>query len=210
MVWANYFARCGAMSPLGKVSLLSDFGIAIAYFAIPVALLIVRRRRGIDLPYPWLFAMFAAFIVACGLTHLVHALQMPWTTFEHTLAEATAKALCALLSIGTAAALIAIMPTALRLISPRERQEELESEIKKRTAENRHLVREMNHRLGNQMQVMTSLVRIERRRAREASQIKLLGRIEGTLNDLVSSYHDEEERYKGAAATRDGVIGEAK
>ena len=46
---------------------VSDALIAVAYFAIPIALLVLARRRR-ELPFPWLFVMFAAFITACGLT----------------------------------------------------------------------------------------------------------------------------------------------
>lgn len=201
MEWlSSYFALCGAMSPLGRITLLSDLGIALAYFAIPIGLLIVRRRRLADLPFPWIFVMFAAFIVVCGLTHLVHALQMPFTTFEHTLAEAVVKAVCAVLSIGTAIALIAIMPTVLRLVSPRERGAELERLVNERTEENSELVREINHRLGNQLQVMTSAIRIEKRRAKEPSKKESLGRLSVVLDALVKDYHDEEGRYRSAAS----------
>ncbi|MFN3891920.1 MAG: histidine kinase dimerization/phosphoacceptor domain -containing protein [Beijerinckiaceae bacterium] len=208
MSWLeSYFALCGGMSPLGKVVLASDLGIALAYFAIPVGLLIVWRRRLDDLPYPWMFALFAAFIVACGLTHAVHALQMPWTTFEHTVAEAALKATCAALSIGTAIALIAIMPKALRLVSPRARRAELERQVRERTSENRELLREINHRLGNQLQVIASAVRIERRRATEEGDRAALGRIAAVVDELVSSYHADERRYRGAAPGPDTTEG---
>lgn len=68
-----------------------------------------------------MFVLFAAFIVACGTTHLVHAYQIPFTTFEHTPAEALAKVICAALSVVTAGALIAVMPRALKLITPNSR-----------------------------------------------------------------------------------------
>lgn len=46
----------------------SDGLITLAYFMIPTALaLFVWRRR--ELPFPWMFLMFASFIAACGLTH---------------------------------------------------------------------------------------------------------------------------------------------
>jgi hypothetical protein len=198
MTWLeSYIALCGAMSPLGKVVLASDLGIAIAYFAIPIGLLIVWRRRLADLPYPWMFGLFAAFIVTCGLTHLVHAVQMPWTTFEHTISEAVVKVICAVLSVGTAAALIAVMPQALRLVSPRARQEELERQVRDRTAENVALVREINHRLGNQLQVMTSAIRLERRRAVEPGEREALGRLAHVVDELVRSYRHDEDRYRG-------------
>lgn len=191
----SYLALCGAMSPLGKVVLLSDLAIALAYFAIPISLLIFRRVRFTDIPYPWMFALFAAFIVACGLTHVVHAVQMPWTTFEHTVAEASVKVICAVLSVGTAVALIIILPAALRLVSPRARQEELERLVQERTLENRLLLREINHRLGNQLQVISSAIRIERRRATSETDHQLISRIAGVVEELVVSYREDQQRY---------------
>ena len=48
---------------------ISDSLIALAYFSIPLTLIhFVRKRR--DLPYPALFLLFGAFIVACGTTHV--------------------------------------------------------------------------------------------------------------------------------------------
>jgi two-component system, sensor histidine kinase and response regulator len=47
---------------------ISDSLIALSYFAIPVILLrLVRKRR--DLPFSWMFVLFGTFIVACGGTH---------------------------------------------------------------------------------------------------------------------------------------------
>ena len=49
---------------------LSDGLIALAYFSIPVALWYFVRHRS-DLPFSWIFVMFAAFIFACGTTHVL-------------------------------------------------------------------------------------------------------------------------------------------
>lgn len=49
---------------------VSDGLIALAYVAIPISLLILRRRRD-DIPVDWIAACFAAFIVLCGATHVM-------------------------------------------------------------------------------------------------------------------------------------------
>jgi len=47
----------------------------LSYFSIPVVILhFVRRRR--DLPFPAIFLMFGAFIVACGVTHLMEVITI--------------------------------------------------------------------------------------------------------------------------------------
>ncbi len=95
---------------------ISDALIALAYFAIPTALLLLAWRRR-ELPFPWLFVMFAAFITACGLTHLIGI----WTMWQPDYgAEGLLKAACAVISLGTAAFLIPVLSKALALRSPRE------------------------------------------------------------------------------------------
>ena len=199
MIISDFISLCGSMSPIGKLVLACDLGIAAAYLAIPIGLLVVWRYRIEDLPYPWMFALFSAFIVACGITHLVHALEMPFTTFEHTTAEATSVVVCALLSSGTASALIAVMPQALRMISPKQRQLALEAEIDRRLHENRELIREINHQLGNQLQIMSSAVRMELRSAESEEALESLGQLETVLNGLVQNYRQSAMRYGHSA-----------
>src|SRR5688572_27040667 len=50
--------------------IISDSLIVLSYFSIPFTLLyFISRRR--DLQFNWMFACFAVFIVACGLTHVM-------------------------------------------------------------------------------------------------------------------------------------------
>src|SRR5215510_2035955 len=56
--------------PLLWTYVLSDSLIGLAYYSIPVALWYFVRRRA-DLQFTWMFVMFAAFIFACGTTHLI-------------------------------------------------------------------------------------------------------------------------------------------
>ncbi len=49
---------------------LTDGLIWLSYIAIPFVLVYFIRRRG-DMPFPWIFWPFGAFIVLCGTTHLM-------------------------------------------------------------------------------------------------------------------------------------------
>lgn len=120
----------------GLVSLhfSSDILIALAYYSIPITpIYFVRQRR--DLPYPRVFWLFSAFIIACGTTHLLAV----WTIWhsDYWLSGAV-KAVTAIVSVYTAAALIPIVPQALILPSPAQLKianEKLgESEAKFRSA----------------------------------------------------------------------------
>jgi signal transduction histidine kinase len=92
----------------------SDAVIALAYFTIPVALtVLVNRRR--DLAFPWVFSLFALFITACGTTHLMDI----WTLWHPDyVLQGVIKAVTAVASIATAAALWPMLPRVLALPSP--------------------------------------------------------------------------------------------
>src|SRR5271155_4131427 len=86
--------------------ILGNLGIALAYFAIPTALYYFARRRR-NLPYPWMFRLFGAFIVACGLTHLAKI----WTIYQPVYwLEGGMDALTAVISLVTAVLLVRIIP----------------------------------------------------------------------------------------------------
>jgi hypothetical protein len=197
-MFSTYWAACGSMSTLGKIVLLGDLGIALAYFAIPVGMAIILRQRLTDLPYPWLIALFAAFIVACGLTHLVHAIQMPWTTFEHTVAEAVVKSFCALLSIGTAIALLVLLPRIKYLPSPAAQKAELARAVAERTREKDELVWQIYHQLGNQIQIMQSAINIESRRVKSDEAVQVTDRLAAIVAEMGKHYPDLLKRFDAA------------
>src|SRR4051794_32484765 len=95
---------------------VSDALIALAYFAIPITLVTFAARRR-ELPFPWLFLLFATFIICCGTTHLMEI----WTVGHPDWGAAgLVKAVCAFFSVTTAAAMIPVVPKALALRGPRE------------------------------------------------------------------------------------------
>jgi signal transduction histidine kinase len=92
---------------------ISDIGIGLAYFTIPLALAIVARRRR-DLVFRPVFWLFAAFILACGTTHFLDVATL-WVPLYWV--EATVKVVTAVTSIVTAVALWRILPDVLALPS---------------------------------------------------------------------------------------------
>jgi PAS domain S-box-containing protein len=86
-----------------------------------VLVYLVRRRR--DLPFPWMFWLFGAFILGCGTTHLMEVV----TTYTPVYRLAgLLKLLTAAVSVVTAVALLPLLPRALLLPSPRQMAEEVE------------------------------------------------------------------------------------
>lgn len=78
----------------------ADARIFLAYVWIPICL--VRLRPKLGIPLDWIFLLFAAFIVSCGLTHASHVLTgyAPWYWLEYDTKEVTAD-----VSLATAAVL---------------------------------------------------------------------------------------------------------
>ncbi|HWK74071.1 MAG TPA: ATP-binding protein [Povalibacter sp.] len=105
------------------MNVLPDLLMAMAYFAIPFALVYVARRRR-DLPLSGLLVWFGIFIVACGATHLVDVWNV-WHT-EYWI-EGLLKIVAAAASVPTAILLWRALPDLLSLPSQRQLQEANES-----------------------------------------------------------------------------------
>ena len=106
----------------------SDGLIAAAYFAIPGSLYYLVRRRIAELPFPGIFLMFAAFILLCGLTHVMEI----WTVWNPSYRlGGVLKLVTGVVSFATTVTLFRLMPLALQLRSP----EALRREVVARTTE---------------------------------------------------------------------------
>jgi PAS domain S-box-containing protein len=124
---------------------LSDLLVAAAYFSIPAALVVFARRRQ-DLAFRPIFGLFAAFILACGSTHVMGAITL-WVPLYRL--EAWINVITAGLSLATAVMLWPLIPKALALPSPaalRAVNEALAAEVARRDAVEQQL-RESEARL---------------------------------------------------------------
>ena len=94
---------------------VSDGLIAIAYFTIPVALAILVRRRG-DLAFGWVYLLFAAFILSCGVTHVMSIVTL-WRPLYAL--EGLVKAVTAVASLAATFVIWRLIPLVLALPSPK-------------------------------------------------------------------------------------------
>lgn len=85
---------------------VSDTVIGIAYFSIPLGLVYLKKKRS-DFQFSWLLVLFSSFILLCGLTH-VYSIYNIWVGSYG--GQGLLKAITALASIGTAFALIHVLP----------------------------------------------------------------------------------------------------
>ncbi len=152
---------------------VSDGVIALSYYSIPVALWTFVRRRT-DLPFSWLFLMFAVFIFACGTTHLIAILNI-WQP-DYWL-DAAAKTLTAIVSFATAVLVWPLIPRALALPSPRQLDQA-----------NGELLREVAARHAVERQLQDLNQTLEQRVAERTS----------AMEQAVRSLHDSEKRFRAA------------
>lgn len=125
-------------SDLIALHVVADALIAFAYFSIPVTLVhFVRQRK--DVPFKHVLALFAAFILLCGMTHIFGI----WTIWRPVYyLEAVVKLVTAVVSVLTAVVLIPLVPKLLSMRSNAELEAinlRLEKEIDRRATAERQL-----------------------------------------------------------------------
>jgi PAS domain-containing protein len=97
----------------------ADTIIAISYFSIPFALWYFIHRRP-DISQRPLVALFALFIISCGINHIFDVMTI-WLPMYW--ANAISKTVTAIVSLITAIMLWKIMPSALQTPSLRQLEE---------------------------------------------------------------------------------------
>jgi signal transduction histidine kinase len=153
---------CLTWSPgLLWLHVLSDALIVIAYYSIPLTLAYFVRKRK-DLPYPWLFAMFGLFIVACGTTHLLSVITV-WIPLYWL--DGIIKAVTAIISVVAAVMVVWVVPRALMLRSPAQ----LEIEVQER----KQAQAALQERTNQLLEAQGELVRREK--------LALLGQVAGSV-----------------------------
>lgn len=123
---------CLSWSPiLLWLHVISDVLITIAYYSIPLTLIYFIRQRK-DLPYPWLIALFAGFIIACGTTHLLSVITI-WIPLYWL--DGLLKAVTAMLSVATAVLTVWLTPRLLSMPSVAQLQAEIDHRKKAENAQ---------------------------------------------------------------------------
>jgi signal transduction histidine kinase/CheY-like chemotaxis protein len=155
----------------------SDLLIALSYYSIPLALIFFIMKRT-DVEFRWMFALFGAFILACGTTHLFKI----WTLWNPDyLIDGAIKALTAAISLPTAIILWRVMPEALAIPSKEAVEainRDLESQVHQRRLAERAL-RRLNVDLEQRVQERTA--DLERANAALKSEMAERGQAEEKL-----------------------------
>jgi len=157
----------------------SDALIALSYYSIPIALLVLVHRRK-DLRFGWMFVLFGVFILACGTTHLMGI----WTLWHPDyLAAGILKAVTAATSVVTALILWPLIPKAIALPGPAQ-WEQVNRELLKEVEERRGAeeeVRRLNEGLEREVEQRTSqLVEVQEELVRK-EKLAILGQMSGSV-----------------------------
>ena len=104
---------------------IADLVIALAYFSIPLTIYLIIRKRKDELPFKWVFWMFATFIMFCGLTHIIELISI-WKPLYYV--EGLIKILTAAASLATAIVMFPLIPVLLARFKELEKMMEKENE----------------------------------------------------------------------------------
>ncbi|KAF3793612.1 EIN4 protein [Nymphaea thermarum] len=150
---------------------VSDLLIALAYFSIPLELLYFISCANV-FPFKWVLVQFGAFIVLCGLTHLLTVWTYAPHSFHLMLALTIFKLLTALVSCATAITLVTLIPQLLRVkvreVFLKQKAQELNREVgmMKRQEETswhvRMLTQEIRKSLDRHTILQTTLVELSK------------------------------------------------
>jgi two-component sensor histidine kinase len=149
LIWANVTA---------------DALIGVAYFAISLGLsyLVFKAQR--DIPFRWMFVAFGLFIVACGGTHFMEVLTI-WVPVY--VLSVTVKIFTAIASLVTAIALPYMIPRVLALIGQARLTEQVLSRLRASEERKEALLREVHHRVKNNLAVICSLFYLQCNRTKD-------------------------------------------
>ncbi|MES2629881.1 MAG: ATP-binding protein [Bacteroidota bacterium] len=118
---------CGQWTDFhGWLYIVSDVAIWAAYFAIPVFIFSFLKKKK-NIPLPTIFWLFMAFILLCGLTHIVDA-AMFW--FPYYRVNALFRFVTGIVSWVTVISLVKVFPEAIKLKTSADFEKELEERKK--------------------------------------------------------------------------------
>ena len=185
-MFALIYDLCTSDRGLFAIDTVANGLVALSYLSIPFSMIWVFRTRKVDLPYPALWIAFVLFIFACATTHLVHVASayygLPLLAWH-----AGPETLTAIISILTAIALNLALPEINKLPSPGEQRRALERAVQEATKEKDALLRELNHRVGNNLAKLGAAVRLEKRAGTHKEES--LERLILLLDELGKEHH---------------------
>lgn len=151
------------------VNVIADLLIALAYFSIPVLLVMVIKKRK-DLKFKGIFVLFAAFILACGISHLF-AIYTIWHGSYGW--HGISKLITAIVSVATAYALIVNRHALLSIPTAYQLELALEKAETANKAKQSFLA-SMSHEIRTPINGVMGMINLALKNERNADQAKKL------------------------------------
>jgi two-component sensor histidine kinase len=199
MTWSDWLVYPVNLTPHGYCLLwapgliwlhaISDAVIALAYFSIPLALIVFVQQRK-DLEFKWVFLLFVGFIMACGLSHVM-AVYTLWVAAYGL--EGIIKVMTALLSVATALLLWPLIPKLLALPSPAQLAA-VNADLEEKIREKDELVALLRASEEEVLKVNAALE--ERVAARTEDLLEAMRELEGTKDTLEVMVAERTEALK--------------
>jgi two-component sensor histidine kinase len=218
---------CGEWSAWqGWTSIFSDLFIFLSYFGIPSALLFfIYKNSPVDLVFKKLIILFVAFIISCGLTHFIEVVLFWKPIYNFSIAI---KFITAVVSFTTFITLIHHIPQLLALKTPQQLKEiivvqtkqlkeqneilseeiherkKIEADLEKSLKLNNELYRENQHRIKNNLQMITNLIYLKSMNKSVADKldfhdlgqrVKSISKVHDLLMKSGLATHSEAESY---------------
>jgi two-component sensor histidine kinase len=160
---------------------ISDALIGFAYFAISVTLayLIYRTRR--DIPFHWMVLAFGLFIIACGGTHFMEVVTV-WVPLY--VFSAVVKVFTALASVTTAVVLPFTVPRILTLVRNAKFSQEATARLRASEERKEALLREVHHRVKNNLAVICSIFYLQSTHAKEPETAEIFRDMENRVHSM--------------------------
>lgn len=181
---ANYLPHlyCYLRNPaLIWTHVLADTLIGAAYFSISIMLayLIYKARR--DIPFHWMFLAFGLFIIACGGTHFMEVVTIWIPVYVFS---AAVKIFTAMASVTTAVVLPFTVPRVLTLVQQAKLSEQATAKLRASEERKEALLREVHHRVKNNLAVICSLFYFHSTHTREEKTVEVFREMENRVHSM--------------------------
>jgi two-component sensor histidine kinase len=162
-------------------NVVADSIVGISYLAISVTLGYLGYKGRRDLPFPWMFLAFGLFILACGGTHFMELVTI-WIPVY--ILSAAVKLFTALASLTTAAMLPFTVPHVFELVKQAKAHEQVTTKLRASEERKEALLREVHHRVKNNMAVICSLFYLQSTHTKDAETVQIFCDMEDRVHSM--------------------------
>lgn len=159
----------------------ADSLIAVAYFSIASTLAYLVYKGWRDLPFQGLLTAFGLFILLCGCTHVMEVVTV-WVPVY--VFSAAVKILTAVASVTTAVVLPFTVPQTLALVRKAKSSEQVTADLRASEERKEALLREMHHRVKNNMAVICSLFYLQSSHSKDAETGQIFRDMERRVHSM--------------------------